>query len=120
MAINEIIRPIFQPAMRTILAIVKGFPTRIETDIPNQYKVGIIVRINIPPNFGMFQINQMTGTILSIISPTRFSIDIDSTNFDSFVEPPENPGHNYTPAYVTPFGEVNSTLYQATRNILPF
>lgn len=117
--------PTFQRAMRNILSITQANPAVITTTFDginpgdHQYSTGLIVRINIPRGFGMSQINQFSGKI-TVLSSSTFSLDIDSTNFDPFVVPAENPGHFYTPATVVPVGEDNSILSQATQNVLPY
>lgn len=119
MPINAIPFPTFQPSMRIITAITNSFPAQVTTSFNNQYITGTIVRLIIPDGFGMTQANQKIGTIV-IISPTTFLIDIDTTFYDPFVVPSENPGHYYTKAQVVPIGEVNEILSAATQNVLPY
>lgn len=108
--------PIFQPAMRLITAITNANPAVVTTSFANQFITGTIVRLDIPPACGMQQANQLMGAI-SVISPTTFSITIDTTQFDVFSIPIFNPSIN-TAAQVVPFAELNSMLTAATQNIL--
>jgi hypothetical protein len=120
----SLVNPVYTPAMRNILSITNDFPAVVTTTfdgvVPgdNGYLTGLIVRLIIPPNFGMTQANQLLGTI-TVISTSQFSITIDTTSFDPFVIPTTQPGSNYTAAQVVPVGEVNSQLTQATFNVLP-
>jgi|ERR1044072_58939 hypothetical protein len=110
--------PIFQPAMRLIASITKSNPAIVTTTFAHQYETGLIVRLDLPPAVGMQQANGSSGTI-TVIDDTSFSIDIDTTYFDTF-EIPGSPGpFDNTCAQVVPIGEVNESLEQATRNILP-
>lgn len=113
----------FQPAMTNILSITNGLPTTITTTFDginpgnNLYITGLVARLNIPVGFGMQQINQKEAPI-TVISPSQFTMHIDSTSFDPFVVPAFQPGNFGTPATVTIVGEVNSMLKGAVQNIL--
>lgn len=117
--------PAFQPAMRNILSITQAYPAVFTTTFDgtnpgdHQYLTGLIVRIRIPEFFGMEQMNGFLGSI-TVLSPSTFSMDIDSTNFDPFVVPASQPGNLETPAQVVPVGEVVDTLTSSTRNVLPY
>lgn len=110
--------PIFQPAMRIVSAITNSFPVTITTTFNHQYQTGYIVRIDMPLNYGMEQLNQQYSPI-TVTSPTTFTMQIDTTFYTPFVVPPTNPGHNYTPPQSVPIGNINSSIYLATKNILP-
>lgn len=117
--------PVYQRAMRNILSITQADPMVITTTynglIPqdHNYSSGLIVRLYIPHGFGMEQANQLQG-IVTVINATQFSLPVDSSNFDAFVVPPDQPGDFLTPAQVVPVGEVASLLTQATQNVLPY
>jgi hypothetical protein len=123
MSIQQYRFPIFQPAMRTILDIVTDSENSdyaiITTAIPNQYQVGMIVRLNIPKGYGMEQANQKFAPIVSIDTPYVFTMAIDVTEFEPFVAPTTFP-ENAQYAQVTPIGEINGILSSATRNVLPY
>lgn len=116
--------PSYQPAMREILSITQSNPVVVTTTFDgtnpgnNQFITGLVVRLYIPINFGMPQINKLSGAI-TVIDNATFTMDIDSTGFDPFVVPTLNPGHNGTPAQACPIGEVNDLLYGAVQNVLP-
>jgi hypothetical protein len=120
----SLVNPTYAPAMRNILSITNGFPAIVTTTfdgiVPgdNGYLSGLIVRLIVPNFFGMTQANQLQGTI-TVLNSSQFAIDIDTTFFDPFVIPTNQPGSVYTPGQVTPIGEKNSQLTQATFNILP-
>jgi hypothetical protein len=115
MTIAAIPFPIFQPAMRIITAITNSNPAIVTTSFNNQYISGTIVRLDIPLGFGMQQMNQQFAPI-TVLSPTSFSIAIDSTSFDSFIVP----GGNLQYAQSVAIGEISQILTAAVQNVLPY
>jgi hypothetical protein len=109
--------PQFQPAMRIITAITNGFPAIVTTSFDHNYLTGLVVRLDIPSNYGMVQANQQFGPI-TVLSDTTFSIPIDTTYFDAFVVP--SPVVISTLAQAVPIAEVSSQLYQAVRDVAPY
>lgn len=116
----------FAPQNIDILSITNGFPVQITTTVDgstaanHNYLSGLIVRIVIPPRFGMNvppTINGFQGTI-TVTSPTTFTMNFDTTNWGVFTVPSFNPGFNGTPAQVVPQGEVASQLTQTFINTL--
>jgi hypothetical protein len=104
--------------MRVISAITNSNPVIITTTIAHQYINGLIVRVDMPTSLGMQQINQQSG-VVTVLSATTFSLPIDTTSYDPFALPATFPP-GYQDAQVVPFGEINSILYGATRNVLPY
>jgi hypothetical protein len=117
--------PMFQRAMRNILTITQDTQALVTTTFDginpgaHGYQNGLIVRLIIPPGFGMEQANQFLAPI-TVVNTTQFTVPLDTTSFDAFVVPPYNPGHFGTPAQVVPVGEVNDILTEATQNVLPY
>ena len=112
--------PTYQPAMR-VIQFLDSFNnlTRIVTTFPHQYDVGMIVRLNLPTGFTPQGLNQQVGAITEIIDPDSFLVGIDSSQLDGWTVPagfPENKQY----AQVTPVGELNSQLTDATQNVLPY
>jgi hypothetical protein len=114
MPISPVQYPMFQPAMRQIAAIANGNPTVITTTFNHNYQTGLIVRIDIPLNGGMLQINGQQG-VVTRIDALNFSLPIDSTLYDIFVIP----ANTTQWPQVVPIGEVTLEVFQATRNVLP-
>jgi hypothetical protein len=112
------VKPVFQPAMRVISSITNSAQALVTTTIPHQYDTGMIVRLNLPQGFTMQQVNQKTG-IITVINPTSFVVDIDTSLFEPFSSPTSFPDDRQY-AQVTPVGEINSSLSDATRNVLPY
>ena len=110
--------PVFQPAMRIISSITQAVPVSVTTTFAHQYQTGEIVRIVIPPGFGMQQLNQQVAP-LTVTGTTTFTLPIDSTLFDPFSTPSTQP-LNEQYAQVIPIGEVASQIYAAVQNVLPY
>lgn len=107
--------PIYLPAMRIVAAITQSNPAQVTTTFAHDYKDGAIVRLIIPPRYGMQQANQLQGAIL-VTGATTFTMSIDTTLFDAFSQPV---GAEQC-AQVVPVGELNDTLASAVNNQLPF
>lgn len=110
--------PVFQPAMRIITDITNSLPAQVTTSFAHQYGTGMIIRLILPPGYGMQEANQLSGSI-EVTGATTFNINIDTTNFRVFTIPISAP-QNLQYAQSIPTGELNSTSYFAVRNVLPY
>jgi len=115
--ISAQVSPLFQPAMRQITAVTNAFPALVTTSFAHDYPDGTVVRLNIPPYFGMLQANSLTGTITNNGNPSQFLIDIDTRTFSPFVIPLDEWWYNIN-ANVVAIGEDNSPLQAAEHNSL--
>ena len=114
--------PYFQPATKLVAGITNANPAVVTTTAPHQYVSLTTVRLDIPIACGFQQINTLNVTTftITVLSPTTFSIPLDSTAFTPFVAPDPvltNP-HTNICAMVVPIGEDNSTLNAALVNTL--
>ena len=109
--------PTFQPAMRVISAITNANPAAVTTSFDHDYISGEIVRLIIPPGYGMTQANKLEGAIV-VTGDDTFTINIDTTLFDVFASPGSSP-EDLQFAQVIPIGEINEILSAATQNVLP-
>lgn len=110
--------PTFQPAMRLITALTNAEQAVVTTSFDHDYLAGLIVRLNIPDQYGMYQVDQLVGEIVEVPSSDTFTIDIDTRGYDAFVVPAPEPWYQNDYATVVPVGEENASLAQATRNVL--
>ena len=85
----------FSPARSPIANITQANPAIVTTTVNHNLTTGQIVRVHVPPNFGMFQLNNLLLSV-TVLSPTTFSlqyvqtpqyVDVDSTNFQAFTTP---------------------------------
>jgi hypothetical protein len=75
----------YEPSRFVISAITLGSTTTITTTINNNYVIGQLVRLIIPPSFGTRQLNEQEGYVLSIPSANQVVLDIYSVGFDPFI-----------------------------------
>ena len=106
----------FVPNRQTVSDISRTNPGVVTTTQDHGYDSGLFVRFYFPIKFGMTQVN---GNIyeITVLSPTTFEIDVDTTNFDTFavISSSQSP-------QVIPVGEVARTLSESivnNRNIIP-
>lgn len=106
----------FVPNRQTVSNITRANPGVVTTTQDHGYQNGLFVRFYFPKNFGMTQVN---GNIyeITVLSPTTFAIDVNTTDFDAFavLSTSQSP-------QVIPVGEVANTLSEAlinNQNILP-
>jgi len=109
--------PTFQRAMRLVSDITNANPAVVTTTFDHDYLTGDIVRLMVPSAYGMTQMNQLVGTI-SVTGTDTFSIDINSSLFDSFTTPANPSPRVRSCAHVVPVGEINGRLTSATYNDL--
>lgn len=78
------------PEMLYITEITKASQAVVRTSVDPTayYVVGNKIHFSVPSSFGMTEINQMTGTIVSVSSANyTVTVDIDSTAFTTFAFP---------------------------------
>jgi hypothetical protein len=105
--------PFFVPEARLIQNITNANPGVVTTTVPHGYLDGLLVRIVLPGNFGMNVINDEVFTI-TVLSPTTFSLNIDTSNLDPFTSILSKQA-----AQSIPVAEVAETLLMAVKNGLP-
>jgi|SRR5579864_5958761 len=102
------------PDIRFISSITNANPAVVTTTVPHGYSSGFTVRILFPfPNglsFGMYQINGQVG-VINVLSPTTFSISINSLGYNAFVI-----GTSLESPQVIPIGQItNADLNDSTQ-----
>jgi len=93
----------YEPSRFVISAITRGLTTTVTTTTDNNYFIGQLVRFIIPPTFGIRQLNEQEGYVLSIPSSNQVEVDIDSRFMDAFISSPAT-----TKAQILAIGDVNS------------
>lgn len=106
------------PSALTITAITQSYPM-IVTAIPNSDQANVYIEqqqviLNVPVTYGMIQANGLKGIILRVLNDD-ITLDIDSRNFDAFVNP-----NNGQIATLSPYGSRNLEYTNNTANHVPF
>lgn len=111
---------VYKPAVRDISAITQTDPVVVTTTFPHSYLTGLILRLYVPPAYGMQQLNRRKGEI-TVTSPTTFTMPFNGTVMDAFVVPPD-PSIPTAPlsnsAQSVPIGENTAILTQSFVNVL--
>jgi hypothetical protein len=99
---------IYTPGNNNVIAVTQSNPATVTTSLPHNYVFGQQVQFLIPPQWGMRQLNMLTGYVLSVPTPTTFTVNIDTTLFDAFVVPTQHPPAVIQSAQVAAIGDFNS------------
>ena len=76
------------PAFLLISNITRANPCVVTVSTPNSYIAGQVVYFSVPFDYGMFQINGLSGQILVVdVTNLIFTININTLQFDTFVVP---------------------------------
>jgi hypothetical protein len=106
--------PTFNPSMATLAAVQQAVSPVVVTSFPNTFIQGQYVSFVIPQEYGMVQLNGLTGLITNIVSATGFQINIDTSRFDAFV----TPAVPTQSAQAIPAGQLATQFYGTNVNIL--
>jgi hypothetical protein len=103
------------PTSRIITDITRANPGVVTTSQSHGFLDGLYVRIDMQPKPSLFGMTQVSGQIylITVINSTSFSINENTSNFDSFIAitDPQAP-------QAIPVGEVATTLQNLERNTL--
>lgn len=115
----------FSPTRVAISSITQANPCVVTTSSDHNMTTGQVVRINVPKNYGMVELNHLSASI-TVLSATTFSlqynqvpptVNVDSTNYTAFTIP-SNPSFT---AEVLPIGSgptpQSNTSWEVTNNI---
>lgn len=69
----------YQPSRFVISNVTLGTTTVVTTSVNNNYVIGQEVRLLIPAAFGCFQLNGLSGYVLSLPAANQVEISINST-----------------------------------------
>lgn len=116
--------PRFYPRSRYITAISQAASAVITMSVAHSFTVGEQIRIVVPSEFGMTQINNVLARITAVnYTNNTITVNVDSTGFSAFAFPTSaTAGAGVTFAQVVPVGEaaiggsIANSLADATRN----
>lgn len=99
----------FYPANRTVINITQAAAAVVTTSVIHTYTVGQKVRIKVPANCGMVELNGQEVTITAVTGQT-FTINVDTTGYTAFAWP-HLAVFPTTLAQVVPVGEAGVLPY---------
>lgn len=113
---NVPIQPQFyQPRQFFITDIVLGLTTLVQTAVDMDYVIGQEIRLLIPPNFGCYQLNNVTGYVIGIPAANQVLTDINSiVNVDAFIL-----ASTATQPQIVAVGDINSGIISSTGRQIP-
>jgi len=97
----------YTPAINNLTAVTQANPAAVTTASNHNYVINQEVQFFIPPQWGMRQLDQLTGYVLSIPALNQFTVSIDTSTFDAFIIPTPPPLVVINPAQVSGIGEAN-------------
>lgn len=107
---NVPIQPEFyQPRRFVISGITRGLTTTVTTIASMDYVVGQLVRLIIPPTYGIRQLNEAQAYVIAIPGATQVTLDIDSRGMDAFISSSAT-----TKAQILGIGDINSGYISST------
>lgn len=111
---NPPIQPQFyQPSRFEITDIEKGLTTIVTTSDANNYVIGQEVRLLVPPEFGMYQINGQQGLVVSLPADDKVEITIDSRFYDDYIVATSN-----NVPQIVAIGDFNSGIISSTGRVI--
>lgn len=112
--------PIYYPRRRFITAISQATSAVVTLSVTHGYQVGQLVRMVVPSDYGMIQMNGLQATIIAVNNSTTvnsITLDIDSSSFNAFAFPLAA-SYPFTQAQVVPMGEDTAYANYADVNVL--
>lgn len=104
----------YEPSRFEITAITRGRTTTITTSDANNYVVGQQIRVLLPSEFGMYQINNQQGTVISIPASDQVEVTIDSSFYDAYVS-----ATSTNVPQIIAIGDFNSGIIAPAGRVIP-
>lgn len=103
----------YEPQKFFIQTITLGVTTTVTTTVAHDYVVGQQVRLLIPQRNGCFQLNNLTGYVISLPSSTQVEIDLNSAlNVNAFAS-----ASGGTQPQIVAIGDINSGYINSSGRI---
>ena len=109
----------YQPRFWFISTITNGTTTLVTTTTTQDFVIGQLVRFIIPQSFGIRQLNERQGYVLSILSSTQVEVDIDSSFMDLFTTSSATTQPQIIPVGDLGNGTINATGRRNTGTFIP-
>lgn len=96
----------FVPKRRLIADITNALQALVTTTEDHGYETGQFIRLIVPVQYGMHL--DYVQALIEVTSATQFLTDVDTRNYNDFVEPTFPPG--FTPAQAVPISGVEDNI----------
>lgn len=100
--------PLFVPQTRLLFNVTQAAQAVVTTNVQHGFSVGQLVRFNVPTvsatEYGMTELNGLSGTILTVPSVTTFTVNVDTSAMGAFAFPAAA-NVPFTYANVVPYGD---------------
>lgn len=105
----------FLPSQFFIEDITLGVQTLVTATVNMNYVVGQQVRLLVPPSFGCYQLNGVSGYVISIPETNQVLLDIDSSqNVDAFIS-----ADDANQPQILAIGDINNGIISSTGQNIP-
>jgi hypothetical protein len=112
---------LFEPADVVITNITQATNAQVSTSVPHNLTVGAYVNFYVYAPFGMVQIYNMVGQVISVVDALNYVVNINTSAFTAFAYPASG-GPAYTQPQALPIGEqvvlTNSTYNAGQMGII--
>lgn len=81
----------YYPQRRTVTAITNAVIPTVTFDVPHGWVTGQLVSFRVPSDWGMPQINEKQGKVLSTPTTDTVTVDIDTSLWGVFAAPVSSP-----------------------------
>lgn len=89
----------FVPKRREISAVTNALQAEVTTTEDHDYPVGQLVRLHVPEDYGML-LDTVKGVVLTVPTPTTFTVDVDTTQLATYATPSVPPA--FSQSHVVP------------------
>jgi len=102
----------YEPNRFVITAITQGQTTIVTTSVDQNFVIGQLVRLIIPPPYGIRQLNEQEAYVISIPAANQVELAIDS----SFMDPFKSSTFTTQPQ-ILPIGDIGNGTQNSTGRI---
>ena len=106
--------PNYIPLNVEISNITRAVSATVTTSSDHYYVVGQLVRFHVPRPYGMIELNNQLGYVLTVPTSTTFTVDINTLQFTAFIPSPTYPGN--MAAQVSAVGDENNASRTTNSN----
>lgn len=100
---------LFEPQNVSLVSVTKATQAVVSVSAPHMLTAGAKVSFRVPSAFGMIELDQLVGSVVSVQSDLQYTVSIDTSSFTTFAFPAAA-AQPFTPAQALPIGELTTLL----------